>query len=166
MAQAKIFNPIAFIGEVIFNATNGAPLSADANGLLVSGISNTSANATTTTTTTSTASPSTAVIASMTLTPVSGTYYVSFCSTFQSNTNNINVVFGLFSGGSKINGTEMSSTPQIQGGLTPSLNSLVPGCTMGFATVNGSQAIEVRWHVSAAATATAGERILNIVRVQ
>lgn len=165
-AFADVKNPVAFIGQAVLGSTAGAPLSVDTNSQLVSGITNASVNATTTTTTTSTASPSTAVIASMTETPVAGTYYVNFCSSFQSNANNINVLFSIFAGGTKINGTEMSTTPQIQGGLTPSLNQRLPGCTTGFATVNGAQAIEIRWHVSAAGTATAGERIMTIMRIQ
>jgi hypothetical protein len=166
LSYGNVYNYILFIGQVISGATNGAPLVVSSTGKLATGLSTSSVNATGTTTTTSTANPSTAVIASMTQTPVAGTYFVYFCSSFQSNANNIDVLYSLFSGGSLITGSEMTATPQIQGGLTPSLNMKFPGCTIGLATVNGSQAIEARWHVSAAGTATAGSRIMIIMRVQ
>lgn len=156
-------NHVMFIGEQILSATVGAPLSTDTNGQLVSGTSTSTVNATAATTTTN-ATATGVLINAMTLTPVAGTYYVSFHTSLQSNTNNIDVIVSIFSGGTIVTGTEMVGTPQIQGGLTPSLNMKVPVSVSCFTTVNGSQAIEARWRVSAAATATAGTRILNIVR--
>lgn len=161
-AQARVENPTAFIGEPIVGATTGAPLSADANDKLVSGITTNSVNATSGTTTTSATD---VLIASMTLTPVAGTYYVSFHTSFTHSANNATITYTLYSGGSAITGTAMIAEPTIQGGLTPTLPFSQPGSISGFATVNGSQAIEARWKTSGA-TATAGARILNIVRVQ
>lgn len=166
-AQARLDNPLVFSGEVVRGCTS-TTLNSDSSGKIACGLPITSIAPITvngTTTTTSTASPSTAVITSMTITPVAGNYEVKFCSTFQSNANNIDVLYGVFAGGSAITGSEMSVTPQIQGGLTPSLNQRLPGCTVAVATVNGSQAIEIRWHVSAAGTATAGNRTLIVTRI-
>lgn len=157
-------NYVLFIGQRILGATAGAPLSASSTGLLASGISTSTVNATANTTTTN-ATATGVLIASMTLTPVSGTYFVSFNTSLQSNANNIDVVISIFSGGTIVTGTEMFATPQIQGGLTPSLNMKVPASVSCFVTVNGSQAIEARWRLSAAGTGTADTRILNIVRV-
>lgn len=101
----------------------------------------------------------------MTNTPAAGTYYVAFHTTFTHSANNATITYTLYSGGTAITGTAMVAEPTIQGGLTPTLPFSQPGSVSGFATVNGSQAIEVRWKTSAA-TATAGTRILSLVRVQ
>lgn len=161
-AFARYENPTIFIGEVVSGGTNGAPLSQSATGKVSSGIANSSVNATADTTTTSTTD---VLIGSMTLMPVSGTYEVHFCTTLAENTNNANIFVSIYDGGSQVVGSEMSATPQIQGGVTPSLNMRVPICTLATATVNGSQAIEGRWRVSAG-TGTAHTRILFISRMQ
>lgn len=150
-----------FIGNTVLGATVGAPLSADANARLVSGISTGSVNATASTTTTS---ASDVLIASMTLTPVAGTYLVLFHTSFTHSANNASITFSLYSGGVAVTGTAMVAIPTVAGGLTPSLPFSVPGSISAFVTVNGAQAIEARWKTSTA-TATAGQRILNIVRV-
>lgn len=161
-AHARVENPTAFIGEVVVGSTVGAPLSADANGKLVSGITTGSVNATSTTTT---ASATDVLMTSMTLTPVSGTYFISFCGNFTHSANNATITYTLYAAAAAITGTGMVAEPTIQGGLTPTLPFTVPGCVTGFGTVNGSQAIETRWKTSAA-TATVGTRIMNILRVQ
>lgn len=158
-----VSNLSIFLGEVASGLTVGAPLSVSATGKVASGLSSTEVTATATTTTTSTTD---VLINSMTTTPVAGTYIVWFHTTLQSNTNNVNVFVSIYAGGVQAAGSEMDSTPQIQGGLTPSLNSNVPIGTINTVTVNGSQAIEARWRVSAAATATALSRTLQILRVQ
>lgn len=156
-----ISNPVAFIGEQVLGSTVGAPLSADANGQLVSGITASEVNATASTTTTSATD---VLIDTMTSTPVAGTYLVHFQTTLQSNTNNATFTVSIYSGGSQVTGTEMSAIPQIQGGVTPSLNINIPISSMCLATVNGSQAIEARWRRSAG-TATALSRRMTIVRI-
>lgn len=156
-----IINPTLFIGELVSGATAGAPLSADANGQLVSGISNSSVNATANTTTTSATD---VLIASMTLTPAAGTYLVLFNASFTHSANNATITYTIYAAGAAVTGTAMVAEPTIQGGLTPTLPFSQPVSTSGFATVNGAQAIEIRWKTSAA-TATSGTRILNILRV-
>lgn len=161
MSGSDVNNPVAFIGQAVLGATVGAPLSTDSNGQLVSGITATKVSATADATTTSTTD---VLITSMTITPVSGTYEVKFSTTVESNSNNANIFVSLYAGGSQTSGTEMSATPQIQGGLTPSLNMRLPISTVTQVAVNGSQAIEARWRITAG-TATSHSRTLSIIRV-
>lgn len=161
LGYADIKNPVAFIGQAVLGSTAGAPLSADSNNLLTSGVSVASVNSTGTTTT---SSATDVLIASMSLTPASGTYSISFCGNFTHSANNATITYTIYSAASAV-GIPMIAEPTIQGGLTPTLPFAQPGCASAFGTVNGSQAIEVRWKTSAA-TATIGGRILNIQRVQ
>lgn len=154
-----IKNPVMFIGEQILGATAGAPLSADANGQLVSGISDTEASATADTTTTSTTD---VLMNSMTITPVSGTYLVYFSTTVDHSNQSIAVVVSLYSGGVQKADSVRGPVPRFNG---VGANSLTPCVSInGKVTVNGSQAIEIRWKTSAG-TATAHQRTLNIERL-
>lgn len=156
--QANIFS-----GEVASNLTTGAPLSTSSTGKITTGLNFNSVVATSTTTTTSTTD---VLITTMTATPVAGVYLVFASTTLQENTNNVNVFFSIYANNAQISGSEVEASPQIQGGVTPSLNIRIPTMTFAFVTVNGSQAIEARWRVSAASTATATTRQLGIMRIQ
>lgn len=154
-----IKNPVAFIGQKILGATVGAPLSADANGLLVSGISKTEVSATADATTTSTTD---VLMTSMTITPVAGTYLAIFSGTVDHSNQNVAVVTSLYVGG-------VLKTDSVRGPI-PRTNA-VGAVTMspsvaitGIVTVNGAQAIEVRWKTSAG-TATVHQRTLSIFRI-
>ncbi len=122
----------------------------------------TEASATSSTTTTS---GSDVLINSMTLTPRSGTYRVMFSTYAESNNNNADITFSIYAGGSLKTDSVRVVTPQIQGGVTPSLNFKAPVFINGDVTVNGSQAIEIRWKRSAG-TATCTQRTLNITRIK
>lgn len=122
----------------------------------------TEASATAATTTTSTTD---VLINSMTLTPRAGTYRVIFSSYIEHNTNNANVTVSIYSGGTLKADSARVGSPQIQGGVTPSLNMRMPISTNGDVAVNGSQAIEIRWKTSAG-TATTTQRTLNITRIK
>ena len=122
----------------------------------------TEASATSATTTTST---SDVLMNSMTLTPRAGVYKVDFSTYLECNSNNANITVSIYSGGTQKTDSVRIATPQIQGGITPSLNMRVPMTTQGEVTVNGSQAIEIRWKTSAG-TATATARTLNIQRIR
>lgn len=159
-------NPVMFIGQAVLGATAGAPLSVDASGLLTSGISTTKVTSSSDTTTTSTASPATAVINTMTITPAAGTYNVDFATTLSSNANNVDIFVSIWAGNALSAGTEQYATPQIQGGLTPSLPFDLVASTIGQVTVNGSQAIEIRWRLSGAGKATSHHRTMIITRIQ
>lgn len=155
-----INNPIIFIGEVVKGDTAGAPLSSDANHKLVSGTSNSEATATADTTTTS---ATYVLMDSMTLTPASGDYLVWFSTTVEHSNQSVAVNVCVFVGGVQDLDTERSPvtrTNAIGANASPScvaINAKV--------TVNGSQAIEVRWNRATAGTATARERTMNILRV-
>lgn len=159
----RIVNQVnIFSGEVASNLTVGAPLVVSSTGKVATGLTTSSVESVADTTTTSATD---VLINLMTLTPVSGTYLVYFCTTIESGTNNANIFVSIYANAAQVLGTEMSGTPQIQGGVTPSLNMRVPICTIGLATVNGAQAIEARWRRSAG-TATSHTRNLTILRVQ
>lgn len=161
-SQAVVRNPVMFIGQKILGATNGAPLSADANGQLVSGITDGEASATGDTTTTS---GSDVLMNAMTLTPVSGTYLVWCSTTLESSSNNAIITVSIYSGGAQITHTERAAVPFTNGGLLGgNIDLQIPIMTHAKTTVNGSQAIECRWRRSAG-TATAHERTLDILRI-
>lgn len=160
-ALGRVENPLVFIGELVKGSTLGAPLITDLNGKVASGLLVTSVSATSSTTTTSTTD---ILINTMTITPAAGTYMVWFHTTLQSNSNNANIFASIYSGGVQSSGSELGATPQFQGGLTPSLNVLVPITLVNTVIVNGAQAIEARWRITAG-TATAGTRTLQILRV-
>lgn len=150
-------------------ATQSATITIDAQGritsaantLIVPSIINTSAVATVDATTTSTTD---VLITSMTITPVAGTYLVLFSTSLDSNSNNAIITVSIYMGGTLIAESARRAQPQIQGGVTPSLNMTVPIGTETITTVNGSQAIEARWKISAG-TATAHQRTLLAHRI-
>lgn len=156
-----IRNPILFIGELIFGGTNGAPLSQSSTGKLASGISATNVNTTANTTTTSTTD---VLINTMTITPVAGTYWVAFNMSVDENNNNAVITSSIWAAGAQIVGSEVAVQPFIQGGVTPSLAVRQCVAISALAIVNGSQAIEARWRVSAG-TGTAHTRSMNILRI-
>lgn len=93
---------------------------------------------------------------SMTLTPVAGTYLLNF-NTYVSNTNaNQRISISVFSGGTQI--TEANRTVTCTAG-----NALFSIGTTTSTTVDGTQAIEIRWFTTAN-TATANERVMTLVR--
>lgn len=155
-------NFILFLGQVIRGSTVGAPLSTSSTGTLTSGISSLGVSTAANTTSTSLTD---VLIGGMTITPAAGTYNVWFVTTLEGSNNNINIFVSIYSGGSQVLGTEVVATPQIQGGVTPSLNQRVPITSLCQTVANGSQAIEARWRVSGASTATARGRTLLISRV-
>lgn len=69
-----IVNPVAFIGEYVLGSTAGAPLSADANNQLASGINSIEVSDTTSFTITTT----TQTVTTMSVTPAAGTYLAMF----------------------------------------------------------------------------------------
>lgn len=155
----SVYNPVLFIGETVANGTLGAPLSTDSGGLLVSGISTTEVSATADATTTSAAD---VLMTGMTSTPVAGTYMVVFSGGVDHSNQNVAVVVSIYVGGALKTDSVRSPIPRFNG---VSANSLTPIVTTnGIVTVNGSQAIEIRWK-TASGTATVHQRTLDIIRV-
>lgn len=120
------------------------------------------------TATTTTTSGTDVLMNSMTLTPVAGTYMVWFSSTFQSSSSNANIFFSIYVGGVQKADSERSVQPRVDasGGLGGNNNLTINlnGSTNGKVTVNGAQAIEIRWRRSAG-TASALQRTLNIIKL-
>lgn len=150
-----------FIGEDIAGSTVGAPLSADASGQLASGITNLEFSATADTTTTS---PTDVLMNAMTTAsnPAAGDYFVFFSTCVDHSAQSVAVVVSIYVGGSLVTNSVRSPVPRFN---ALGANSLSP-CVMinEKVTVNGSQAIEVRWK-TASGTATAHQRTLDILRI-
>lgn len=146
------------IPTVVLNAQGQATSASDA----LPELTNAEASATASTTTTS---GSNVLINGMTLTPVAGTYKVSFSTTLQSNNTDADIFVSLYANGVQAAHSERECSPQFSsGGLGGNPSLSWPIATQALLTVNGSQAIEARWRRSAG-TATALERTLIIVRV-
>ena len=162
LGLADVKNPVGFIGQRILGSTIGAPLTVNANNGLISGFIGTtvvSANSNLTTTSTNDI-----VLTGMSITPVSGTYQVIGTTTFQHNTNNALAFLSIWIG-AQVASSQVSATPQPQAGIGSSLNLNIPATSIAEVSVNGSQAIELRWRTSAG-TATSLNRVLMIQRIR
>lgn len=113
---------------------------------------------------TTTTSASDILLNGMTTTPLPGTYKVTFSGTLQSNSNNSKIYVSIYAGGSQIAGTERVETPQFQSGLSASLSITTSTATDCLATVDGTQAIEVRWRRDGG-VAVSLARTLTVVKV-
>lgn len=116
------------------------------------------ASATASTTTTS----STDVLMSgMTLTPPAGTYMAWFSGSVGQSAADNTVTVSIYAGGSQIAHTQRVNTP------TPTFSAGAARTTVatnGVVTVNGSQAVEIRWRRNAG-TATCDQRTFNLIQV-
>lgn len=154
-----IRNPSAFIGEIVSGATDGAPLSVSATGKLASGISSTEVSATANTTTTSATD---AVMNTMTITPVAGTYLVLFSSWLTHSNGNDTVTISVYVGGVQKTDSVRTTIPFV--GALSAITQDIGVTTNGIVTVNGSQAIAIEWSTNGG-TATAHQRTLDIIRL-
>lgn len=164
VTSAMVNNNVLFVGEKIFGGSPGAPLVIGATSSdLTSGQIGTTKISTTGAITTTSATD--VVMAGITLTPLAGTYQVRFTTSFTHSANNANIFFSIYAGGAQDAASEMEVRPTIQGGVTPTLALVLSGSTLAEVTVNGSQAIEVRWRTSAS-TATSTNRYMIITRIR
>lgn len=106
-------------------------------------------------TTTSTTSASDVLLSDMTITPISGTYLIVFSTAVENSASNGLSYYSLYIGESRKAHTERLADGSKHQAI--SLNSIE--------TVNGSQAIEIRYKKSGNNTATAYERTLSIVKI-
>jgi hypothetical protein len=113
--------------------------------------------ATDTTGTITTASTSDVLATGLTVTPAAGTYEVWFCGDVSNNTSTTNVFTSVYSGGSQV----AASQRQYSRATTAVTSAFT---CIAKVTVNGSQAIEGRWRVSAG-TGTMLARQLHIMKV-
>lgn len=160
IAFARVENPLAFIGEVVKGATNGAPLSTDANGKLASGIVNGEVSSTSSSTCTTTDG----VLNSMTVTPAAGTYLVMFSSDFNSTVAGLVITLTFNVGGTNSGVTQRKFMPFTGGTLTTGSQRIMSSLH-AIITVNGSQAIAVHCATSSSTSATASMQ-LDYVRLQ
>ncbi len=94
---------------------------------------------------------------SMTVTPAAGSYFVMWTGSILNSANGAERTWiSLYSGGSQVSATERSIGTA--GGV------YVPSMTQAIITVNGSQAIELRWRV-AGGTSTVHSRRLTLLKV-
>lgn len=156
----SVHNPVIFIGEAVLGGIPGAPLSEDSNGLVANGLANTEVSATASATAGTGAD---ALLTGMTITPVSGTYLVWFSTDINSAGAGIVVSVSIYVGGSQKADSLRKIMPFAGGTLTVG-NQRVGVSTNGVVTVNGSQAIEIRWSASSGAP-TSAARTMNILRV-
>lgn len=154
-----IQNPVAFIGEYVLGATTGAPLMADANGQLASGINAIEVSATADATTTS---GTAALLTGMTVTPNPGTYMVWFSASSVSNGTNCTVTFGMYNNGTLVPQSSRTSQPY-DGGTLAAATATAGVAINGLITVT-TGTVEIHWSTSGG-TATCHQRTLNLLRV-
>lgn len=155
-----IVNPVAFIGEEVLGSTVGAPLAADTNGQLVSGLTVLEFSATADATTTSNTP---ALLTGMTTTPVAGSYLVWFSASTQSNGTNCTQTFGLYVGGTLKADSSRTIQPY-DGGTLAAATATGAVAINAKITVTGSQLVEIHWS-TAGGTATCHQRTLNLLRI-
>lgn len=154
-----IWNPIAFIGEVVFGSTPGVPLVADSNGQLASGLSAIEVSDTANATTTS-ATPS--LLTTMTIIPNAGTYLVWFSASTTSNGTNCTQTFGLYNNGTLK--ADSSRTIQPYDGGTLAATTAIGAVAINAIVTVTTGAVEIHWS-TAGGTATCHQRTLNMLRI-
>lgn len=154
-----IWNPVAFIGEYILGATAGAPLAADVNGQLVSGLSTTEVSATADATTTSNTP---ALLTGMTITATPGTYMVWFSASTTSNGTNCTQTFALYNNGTIK--SDSSRTIQPYDGGTLAATTATGSVAINAVVTVAAGAVEIHWS-TAGGTATCHQRTLNMLRI-
>lgn len=113
---------------------------------------------------TSTTSGTYGVISSMTTTPTAGTYMVIFeCSAHLGDDTSADI--GIFLAGTEQ--TIHTKTLEIQsnGGFGPTGEYEVPVTIIAFLTVNGSQAIDIRFRENGGGTLTIGPRLITTIPI-
>lgn len=104
-----------------------------------------------------------ALLTGMTLTPAAGTYLVVFSCDLNSANAGAVVTLSIYVGGVQKVDSQRKVMP-FAGGTLTSGSQRVGIATNGVVTVNGAQAIEIRWSTSSNAP-TAADRTMNILRV-
>lgn len=103
------------------------------------------------------------VMTGMTSTPIAGTYMVTFNGNAQMQTAGAFIFISFYVNGVQDANSDLQFAP-FAGGTLTSGQSSVPVSNSGVYTVNGSQAIDVRWHVSGG-TATSTQRKLILLKI-
>lgn len=159
VGRADVTNFIMFIGQFVLASTVGAPLSTDANGQLVSGITNyiSSTSSATTCTTTD------AAMSGITITPAAGTYLMLFSTDYNSANGGTILTVSFFQSTTQIAISQRKFMPFAGGTLTAG-NQRIPFSVNSIQVLSGA-AITVHCQTSAS-TATTADAELNLVRLQ
>lgn len=99
----------------------------------------------------------------MTSTPIAGTYFITFSAGVQQNISGDTITVSIYSNGVIDTASTRVSAPFAGGTLTAGQGSCIYA-TQGIVTVNGSQAIEIRWHVSGG-TGTVFNRSMILLKI-
>lgn len=104
-----------------------------------------------------------ALIAGMTVTPLAGTYYVSFSCDISSGSSGAAISVSVYVAGVQVTQSLRKIIP-FSGGTLTSGSGRGAMYTQALASVNGSQAIEIRWSTSNAGP-TAADRNMILLKV-
>lgn len=118
----------------------------------------TSGNLTTTSTTD-------VLMTGMTLTPPAGTYQVYFTTSVSHGSNGAMINMALYAGGVELANSQTQTTPRVAVGLNAAALTLNQS-VIGEVTVDGSQAIEIRWNTSTGTATSVGNRMMIIHRIR
>lgn len=113
---------------------------------------------------TTTTSASDVLLNSMTITPVAGVYLVWFSASGINSANGGVTTYSIYSGGVQVASSERQVTSLIAGVVIGNAPNEVAVASQALVSVNGSQAIEVRWRRSAG-TSTTRERSITVLKV-
>lgn len=109
---------------------------------------------------TSTSSLTDVLISGMTLTPPAGTYLVFFQGSATSNAGSVVTFFSVYGGGVKVTNSEITLRQNSGSVKLPVYLVAIP------VTVNGAQAVEIRWRVSnGTANLLANGRYLTLLQM-
>ncbi len=117
----------------------------------------------TSTTNDTTTSGTDALMAGMTVTPIQGTYFVMFSGVVQQNSAGNSATISIYAGGVQDTASVRNFAPFDGGALSAGSASCV-ATTQGIYTVNGSQTIQVEWHVSGG-TGTVFQRNMTLLKI-
>jgi len=110
-----------------------------------------------------TTSTSDVLMTGMTVTPIAGTYLVLFSAVVQQNDAGNSATVSIYSAGVQDPASVRDFAP-FDGGTLSAVNASCVCAIQGVYTVNGSQVIQVEWHVSAG-TGTVFQRNLILIKI-
>lgn len=167
LAHADVKNTVLGIGQKIFGALEGAPLTSDSNGNLAMASGNVAIKVTGTVTTTSTTDVSMTSMVTPAL--VAGVYQVEFNTTMTSNTSGSDIYTSVYCAGAKDTASEIRARPNFASGagLGAGNSSIpIPTTVIGECTLTTGQTMNIRWRMISGGTATSTNRILKYQRVR
>lgn len=123
-------------------------------------IQTTQITATATATTTST---SDVLMTGMTVTPIAGTYFVMFTGVVQQAGAGQSATVSIYNAGVQDTASVRDFAP-FDGGTLSAGNASCVCATQGVYTVNGSQVIQIEWHVSGS-TGSVFQRNLTLLKI-